>query len=159
MNTNNTQQGKVFSAEEVLRRNMSVAFDDEANQPFLAEMIKCMEQYASQSKETTLPSQPVKEVSTHTVLTKEQLIAEAKKMYIPNSSLSRAETEAAIKAHIHAGKMYLQLTQQERRDIAEKSLKDYIDWYGKEVVESWVSDQDEIDFIENYLNTNYPLNK
>ena len=125
MSNNKPDQGKVFSAEEVLRRDMSVAFDDEANQPFLAEMIKCMELYAnhSQYKEITLPSQPVKEVSTPTVLTEEQLIAEAKKMYIPNSSLSIAETEAAIKAHINARKMSLQLTQQERRDIAENAFQ------------------------------------
>ncbi len=75
MSNNKPDQGKVFSAEEVLRRDMSVAFDDEANQPFLAEMIKCMELYAnhSQYKEITLPSQPVKE-DKESVLTDEQPI-------------------------------------------------------------------------------------
>ena len=147
---NQPDQGKVFSAEEVLRRNMSVAFDDEANQPFLAEMIKCMELYANhnQYKEITLPSQPVKEVSIPTALTDEYLMEEAEMLFPYPSEYSFRAICRMRQIHIADRKMSLQLTQQERRDIAEKA------WIA---ANSYDVDGEKYPHKQKYLDQTYPL--
>ena len=153
-NKKETDQGKVFSAEEVLRRNMSVAFDDEANQPFFAEMIKYMELYVnhSQYKETTLPSQPVKEVSIPTALTDEYLMEEVERLFPYPSEYSFRAIYKMREIHIAARKMSFpnhvtaeQITQQERRDIAEKAIRDFADYSTTESE------------IQKYLDITYPL--
>ncbi len=117
-NKKETDQGKVFSAEEVLRRNMSVAFDDEANQPFLAEMIKCMELYAnhSQYKEITLPSQPVKEESSFEQLVIAQIIYSFNKYTGTN--------EAIQDAAYYINALHEQLLKQHPKEDKESVLTD-----------------------------------